>query len=57
MAQSAADRFRVRALDVDPMSLTADEGWVDMEVRWLVAAGTVGSEKTVVGRTVAGEIR
>jgi hypothetical protein len=28
---SAADRYRVRALDVDPdESLAADEGWVDM---------------------------
>ena len=37
---TAADRYRVRALDVDPdESLTADEGWV-------------GSEATVVGRTM-----
>lgn len=50
---SAADRFRVRALDVDPDdSLTADDGWVDMEVRWLVTDETVGSTATVVGRTV-----
>jgi quercetin dioxygenase-like cupin family protein len=53
MSEPTADRFRVRALDVDPdESLTADEGWVDMEVRWLVTDETVGSESTVVGRTM-----
>ncbi|HRN29488.1 MAG TPA: cupin domain-containing protein [Terrimesophilobacter sp.] len=33
-------------------SLSADRGWVDMEVRWLITAETVGAEQTVVGRTV-----
>lgn len=33
-------------------SLTAEEGWIDMEVRWLITADTVGAEQTVVGRTV-----
>jgi quercetin dioxygenase-like cupin family protein len=47
------ERYRVSSLAVDPdSSLSADDGWIDMEVRWLVTADTVGSEKTVVGRTV-----
>ncbi len=53
MTEPNADRFRVRALDVDPDdSLTADEGWVDMEVRWLITNETIGSTQTVVGRTM-----
>lgn len=53
MTEPTADRFRVRALDVDPDdSLTADEGWVDMEVRWLITDESIGSKQTVVGRTM-----
>ncbi len=33
-------------------TLRADRGWVDMQVRWLVTADTVGAEQTVIGRTV-----
>jgi quercetin dioxygenase-like cupin family protein len=33
-------------------TLAAEDGWVDMEVRWLITAESVGSTKTVVGRTV-----
>jgi quercetin dioxygenase-like cupin family protein len=33
-------------------TLAAEDGWIDMEVRWLITADTVGAEKTVVGRTV-----
>lgn len=48
-----AERYRVSSMDVAPDgSLRASDGWIDMEVRWLVTADTVGSEKTVVGRTV-----
>jgi len=48
-----AERYRVSSLAVDPdASLSADDGWIDMEVRWLVTADTVGSKQTVVGRTV-----
>ncbi|MGC4110432.1 MAG: cupin domain-containing protein [Nocardioides sp.] len=48
-----AERYRVSSMAVDPdASLSADDGWIDMEVRWLVTAETVGSEQTVVGRTV-----
>jgi len=53
MTEPTADRYRVRALDVDPDdSLTADEGWVDMEVRWLITNESIGSTRTVVGRTM-----
>lgn len=53
MTEPTADRYRVRALDVNPDdSLTADEGWVDMEVRWLITNKSIGSEQTVVGRTM-----
>lgn len=48
-----AERYRVSSMAVAPdASLRASDGWIDMEVRWLVTADTVGSEKTVVGRTV-----
>jgi quercetin dioxygenase-like cupin family protein len=48
-----AERYRVSSMAVDPdASLSADDGWVDMEVRWLITADTVGSTQTVVGRTV-----
>lgn len=33
-------------------TLRADRGWVDMQVRWLITAESVGAEQTVVGRTV-----
>ena len=53
MTKSTADRYRVHSLDVEPDgSLSADDGWIDMEVRWLITADSVGSRKTVVGRTV-----
>lgn len=42
---------RSSAVAADP-SLRAEEGWIDMEVRWLITADTVGSQQTVVGRTV-----
>lgn len=45
--------YVVRSASVLPdSSLRADEGWVEMEVRWLITADTVGAEQTVVGRTV-----
>jgi quercetin dioxygenase-like cupin family protein len=48
-----AERFRVTPADVPPdRTLSADDGWIKMEVRWLITAGTVGAEQTVVGRTV-----
>lgn len=53
MSQPNAERYRIRSLDVEPDgTLRSDEGWVDMEVRWLISADSVGSEQTVVGRTM-----
>src|SRR5689334_21198271 len=52
-APAGAERFRISSTAVSPDgSLSAEEGWIDMEVRWLVTADTVGAEQTVVGRTV-----
>lgn len=49
----SASRFVVHAPDVDPdSSLRAEDGWIDMDVRWLITRDSVGSERTVVGRTV-----
>lgn len=46
-------RYVVRSAAVGPdTSLRAEDGWIDMEVRWLVTADTVGSTQTVIGRTV-----
>lgn len=45
--------FVVRSSEVSPdATLSADRGWVEMEVRWLVSRETVGAEQTVIGRTV-----
>jgi quercetin dioxygenase-like cupin family protein len=50
---NGAERYRVSSMAVAPDgSLSAEDGWVDMEVRWLVTAETVGARQTVVGRTV-----
>lgn len=47
------NRYVVRSAAVAPDdSLRADQGWIDMEVRWLITADTVGSKQTVIGRTV-----
>lgn len=32
--------------------LSADEGWIDMRVQFLIDAATAGSDQLVVGRTV-----
>jgi quercetin dioxygenase-like cupin family protein len=48
-----AERFRVSSAAVAPdTGLSAEDGWIDMEVRWLITEETVGSTQTVVGRTV-----
>lgn len=45
--------FVVRSSEVSPdATLSADRGWVEMDVRWLVSRQTVGAEQTVIGRTV-----
>lgn len=47
------EEYKVSSTEVAPAAdLTADEGWIDMEVRWLLTKDSVGAEKTVVGRTV-----
>lgn len=33
-------------------SLKADDGWIDMDVRWLVTSESVGSKSSVFGLTV-----
>ena len=33
-------------------TLREDRGWLKMDVRWLVTERTIGSEETVVGRTI-----
>lgn len=49
----ASSRYVVKSTAVPfDTSLTAEQGWVDMEVRWLITADTVEAEQTVVGRTV-----
>jgi len=47
------NRYVVRSesIPVDE-TLRADRGWIDMQVRWLITADSVGAEQTVVGRTV-----
>lgn len=48
-----ASRYVVRATEVSPdSSLRAEDGWIDMDVRWLITRETVGAQSTVVGRTV-----
>src|ERR1700755_884641 len=45
--------YVIHATEVAPDgTLAAEDGWVDMEGRWLITAESVGSTKTVVGRTV-----
>lgn len=47
------DRYVVRSAAVRAdRELRAEDGWIDMDVRWLLTADTVGAEQTVVGRTV-----
>jgi quercetin dioxygenase-like cupin family protein len=36
---------------VSDASLSAERGWHDMDVKWLITKATMGSSKTVVGRT------
>ena len=53
VAANQAERYVIHSEEVpSDRSLTADRGWIEMDVRWLVTAETVGSTKTVIGRTV-----
>jgi len=48
-----AQPYRTR-IDEVPLerNLREDEGWIDMQVQFLIDGGTAGSESLVVGRTV-----
>jgi quercetin dioxygenase-like cupin family protein len=53
MSSKEDSRYKVSSLDIAPDgTLRPEEGWIDMEVRWLITSETVGSVKTVIGRTV-----
>jgi quercetin dioxygenase-like cupin family protein len=43
-------KVRVDDVTIDP-NLSADAGWVNMAVQWIVTRDTVGSERTVFGVT------
>jgi quercetin dioxygenase-like cupin family protein len=46
-------RYRTRVEDVPLVQgLRQDEGWVDMQVQFLIDAASAGSERLVFGRTV-----
>jgi quercetin dioxygenase-like cupin family protein len=45
--------YRTTVRDVPPAGgLSADEGWIDMRVQFLIDTATAGSDQLVVGRTV-----
>lgn len=45
--------YRTRMEDVPlEQGLRRDEGWIDMQVQFLIDAGAAGSDQLVVGRTV-----
>jgi quercetin dioxygenase-like cupin family protein len=46
-----AMKVRVDEVERDP-ALKADDGWIDMDVRWLVTSANVGSENSVFGLTI-----
>lgn len=48
---SHPQKVRVADFGPDP-TLTAEQGWVNMDVRWLVTSQSVGSQETVFGITV-----
>jgi quercetin dioxygenase-like cupin family protein len=51
VAAEHPQKIRVGNVAADP-SLTADDGWVDMSVQWIVTRDTVGSRHTVFGITI-----
>ncbi len=44
-------KVRLDGVERDP-ALKADDGWIDMDVRWLVTADNVGAENSVFGLTI-----
>ena len=52
-ARRVVPRYRTRVEDVPLVQgLREDEGWVDMQVQFLIDAASAGSERLVFGRTV-----
>jgi quercetin dioxygenase-like cupin family protein len=52
MAVREVSRFKIKPDDRSPdKTLTEEEGWHRMDVRWLITDKSVGSTLTVVGRT------
>lgn len=53
MTVKETSRYKLSAADFKPdNTLTEDRGWHKMDVRWMVTDETIGSEMTVVGRTI-----
>jgi oxalate decarboxylase/phosphoglucose isomerase-like protein (cupin superfamily) len=52
MSASSQHQLKVVAQEApSDASLTPERGWHDMDVKWLITRSTMGSSKTVVGRT------
>src|ERR1044071_3722677 len=49
-----SDHPMKKSFDATPSdaALRSEDGWVDMDVRWLLTRGTVGAEHSVFGITV-----
>ena len=53
MTLKDTSRYKLVPGEVKPdQTLTDDRGWHKMDVRWVVTDQTIGSEQTVVGRTI-----
>ena len=53
MTVKETSRYKVTADSFKPdKTLKEDRGWHKMDVRWMVTDKTMGSESTVVGRTI-----
>ena len=53
MAVTETSRFKITPETVkSDKTLREDRGWIKMDVRWLVTDKTIGSELTVIGKTI-----
>lgn len=53
MAIKETSRFKIDPeLVKSDQSLAEDRGWIKMDVRWLITEKTIGSELTVIGKTI-----
>ncbi len=53
MAVTETSRFKITPETVkSDKTLREDRGWIKMDVRWLVTEKTIGSELTVIGKTI-----